>query len=117
MVTTATSCKDLKKLSNSLSSKQFVTKNNLKSSATTKTVKIIMKMHSAVDCSNRTLTKSMSNALKPFPTVDPEFYQETNANYFWQKEMTRNNSERTIMNKEKGKNDGNNKVFYNSDIF
>jgi len=68
------------------------------------------------------LTKSMSNALKPFPTVDPEFYQETSTapNFFWQKEMTRATSERSIMNKtfqSERKNDGNMKVFYNSEVF
>jgi len=118
VATTATSCKDLKGLTSSLSSKQFVIKNNLKSSATTKTVKIT-KMQSALDCTGRTLAKSKSNALKPFPTVDPEFYQEPTSK-LWQKEMSRISSEKTIMNRtfqEKSKNDANNKTFHNSDIF
>jgi len=120
VVTTATSSKDLKKLSNSLSSKQFLTKNNLVASV--KTMTKISKVQSAVDCSGKTLMKSKSYALKPFPTVNPEFYQETEPNYFWQKELSRISSEKSFMNKtsqslNRSKTDGNAKIFYNSVVF
>jgi hypothetical protein len=105
----------LKKLSSSISSKLFNAKNNLKSSL--KTIKL-SKIFSSANFTGKELIKSSSSALKPFPVVDHEFYQESVPNYFWQKEMNRNNSEKSIMSKSHQndstrKNDGNSKIFYN----
>jgi hypothetical protein len=78
----------------------------------------ISKVKSDFTNNGKTLVKSKSNALKPFPTVDPEFYQETAPNFFWQKELTKIASEKSIMNRtsqslnNKSKIEGNKKNFY-----
>ena len=73
-----------------------------------------------MNLNGKTLLESKSNALKPFPIVDHEFYHDTKTvpNYFWQKELTRIKSEKSFMNKsvcstKSGKFDGNSKTFYN----
>ena len=38
------------------------------------------------------------NSLRPFPKVDPEFYND-NQNYFWNKELQRTNTEKNILNR------------------
>ncbi len=89
-------------------------KNNTKLSV--RTIKM-NKIFSSANMSGKELIKSCSSALKPFPLVDHEFYQETVPNYFWQKEMIRNNSEKSFMSKShqsdsKRKGEGNSKIFY-----
>ncbi len=75
------------------------------------------KIFSSANIYGKELVKSCSSALKPFPLVDHEFYQEYVPNYFWQKEMIRNNSEKSFMSKShqsdsKRKSEGNSKIFY-----
>jgi hypothetical protein len=104
----------LKKISSTISSKRFFAKNNTKFSV--RTVKM-NKIFSSANIYGKELVKSCSSALKPFPLVDHEFYQEYVPNYFWQKEMIRNNSEKSFMSKShqsdsKRKSEGNSKIFY-----
>ena len=77
----------------------------------------MLKNQSAIifnNSSNRLLTESTS--LKPFPKLDPEFYEEKNNNYFWQKEMTKIKSEKSIFSNKialkKTGVDSNSKIFY-----
>jgi hypothetical protein len=73
------------------------------------------KVQSAINFEKKPLEKSRSNALNIFPKLNPEFYQESTPNFFWQKEMTRINSEKKFMerpNTTRNKQDGNSKIFY-----
>ena len=85
----------------------------------------IIKGNKAQSCINlnsndKTLSKSYSNNLKPFPTIDPEFYNE-GYNYFWQKEIKKISSEKSIFGKNKSVNntmtESNSKIFYNVQFF
>ena len=64
---------------------------------------------------DKSLSKSYSSSLKPFPTIDPEFYNEGN-NYFWQKEIKKISSEKSIFGKTKPVNnsmsDSRSRLFY-----
>lgn len=59
-----------------------------------------------VSSPQRLLTESSS--LRPFPKVDPEFYSERK-DFLWQKEITRNNSEKSIFSNKKSLNKSLNK--------
>lgn len=60
------------------------------------------KFQSAFDLKRRDESEIMlkkSSSLKPFPKLDEEFYDEKK-NYFWQKQMTKNKSEKSIFSEK-----------------
>jgi hypothetical protein len=60
------------------------------------------KFQSAFDLKRRDDSEIMlkkSSSLKPFPKLDEEFYDEKK-NYFWQKQMTKNKSEKSIFSEK-----------------
>ena len=78
----------------------------------------LTKFQSAIDIKNNDSTKNVlreSSSLKPFPKIDPEFYTEKK-NYFWQREMTKIRSEKSIFSQKtdlkKQLSQKNNKMFY-----
>jgi hypothetical protein len=76
------------------------------------------KFQSAIDLQKKDdsqILLNKSSSLKPFPKLDPEFYDEKK-NYFWQKQMTKIRSEKSIFSEKfalrKQLSQRNNKLVY-----
>jgi|LauGreDrversion4_2_1035121.scaffolds.fasta_scaffold371467_2 hypothetical protein len=76
------------------------------------------KFQSAIDLQKKDDSQFLlnkSSSLKPFPKLDPEFYDEKK-NYFWQKQMTKIKSEKSIFSEKfalrKQLSQRNNKMVY-----
>ena len=56
-----------------------------------------------LNCSPHRLLTESSTSLKPFPKIDPEFYDEKK-DYFWQNDIKRIKSEKSIFSNKKSIN-------------